>query len=158
MIMKFKIFLLVLGFVAAALPVLAFETYDNTRLGYSGGVPAGFDSFGEDTTGSGITFAKGQIVLSYWGEALREPSFAKALAASRGYAERDGWNIDFEVSTNHWGAFTGIMGKQRFYRRMILLCGGKDIASMTLQYSTLEAAKMRDLIAVLEAQFTQGDC
>ncbi len=139
------------------LPAWSDETYTNTKWGYSWAVPDGFESYGEDPTRSGATYVRGAIVLSYWGETLREPDLPAALAASKGYAERDGWNIDFEVTTNAWGAFTGNDGKKRFYRRMILLCDA-NVASMTVQYLAQDAAKIRPVIEMLEAAFHSEPC
>jgi len=153
--------LLIALFAVLASPAFAqsWGDYDNARFGYVGGIPPDFSGYGESQGREGETFdlaAKGQV-LSYWAEKL-DGDLATTLAASIGYAERDGWNISYRVETPTWGGFEGINGLDRFYRHMIALCDGQNYAVMTVQYSALHAAEMKPVVDRLVEGFAATGC
>lgn len=149
-------------FALLALPAFAqgWESYANARFGYQSSIPPGYSGYGESDNGDGQIFDNPGTVqsLALWGANMVEESFEAEVAASIGYAERDGFNITFQTITPEWATFSGVMGDQQFTRRMILLCDRASIASLTLQFSSREAADMKDVAQRMAQDFRAMGC
>jgi len=147
-------------FAMLASPALGQEwtSYANVRFGYEGAVPPGFTSYGESDNGDGATYASTAQALYYWGSNLLEDSFEAEVAASIGYAERDGAQITRKSIDAEGAVFTGVAREQMFYRRMIPLCDGKSIAAFTLNYWPRDATAMAPIIQRLMKSFRAVGC
>jgi hypothetical protein len=154
--------LLVLWFALLSLPAFAqgWESYGNARFGYQSAIPPGFSGYGESDNGDGQIFDNPGTMqsLALWGANMLEESFEAEVAASIGYAERDGFNISFQTITPEWATFSGVTGDRQFTRRMILLCDRQSTASFTLQFSGREAADMKDVAQRLAQEFRATGC
>jgi hypothetical protein len=145
-----------------ALPALAigWTSYGNGRFGYQSAIPPGFSGYGESDNGDGQIFDNPGTMqtLALWGANMAEENFEAEVSASIGYAERDGFNIFFQTVTPQWAVFTGVMGDRQFTRRMILLCDRMSTASMTLQFSSREAADIKETEQRLAQEFRATGC
>lgn len=145
-----------------ALPAFAqgWSSYENARFGYQSVIPPGHSGYGESDNGDGQIFDNPGTMqtLTLWGAAMVKESFEAEVAASIGYAERDGFNISFQTVTPEWATFSGMMGDRQFIRRMILLCDRVSTASFTLQFLSREAADMKDVAQRLAQDFRATGC
>ncbi|WP_108395579.1 hypothetical protein [Devosia submarina] len=153
---------LLVCFALLALPAFAigWSSYENGRFGYQSAIPPGFSGYGESENGDGRIYDRPGTMqtLSLWGAHMLAESFEAEVAASIGYAERDGFNISFQTVTPQWAVFSGVMGDRQFTRRMILLCDRMSTASMTLQFSSRDAADIRDIEQRLAQEFRTTGC
>lgn len=139
-------------------PVLATDwgRYDNARFGYTIDVPPGFEWGMEADNGDGRAFRGGATKLRVWGGNITEDSFEGAVAAAKGFAEADGWNISYEALTPSWASFSGAQGKRILYQRMIALCDGA-YAAFQLEYSAVDLGKLEPVVEQL-VQSLKGGC
>ena len=155
---------LVIIFCAAliALPAFAqgWDVYRSARFAYRSSIPPGYSGNGESDNGDGQVFDNPGTMqtLTVWGAYMLEESFEAEVAASIGYAEQDGFNISFQTVTPEWASFSGVMGDRQFIRRMILLCDRESTASFTLQFSSREAADIKDVAQRLAQDFRPLGC
>lgn len=155
-----RLLFLPLLLAAPALAAPDWSSYDNARYSYRGAVPPGFSGYGESDNGDGQIFdhQPTRQVLSYWGSMVPEDDFTAEVATAMANAEEQGWNIAYQAVTPDWATFTGIMGQQQFQTRMILLCDRISTASMTLQYTSAQAADIKPVLQELEAGLVATGC
>jgi hypothetical protein len=134
--------------------------YHNNRFGYESSIPPGFSGYGESDNGDGEIYDHPGTsqTLTFWGANLAEASFEAEVAASIGYAERDGFTITASVVTSRWAEFSGTNGERQFTRRMILLCDGASTASMTLQFTLPDAGRASEIMPRLAEDFIPAAC
>ncbi|RYG27429.1 MAG: hypothetical protein EON93_20585, partial [Burkholderiales bacterium] len=122
-----------------------WAAYENGRFGYETAIPPGFSGQGESDNGDGQTFDKPGTTqtLAAWGANMLEESFEAEVEASMGYAQSEGFNISFQTVTPEWATFSGIAGDRQFIRRIILLCDRQSTASISLQFSSRDAADIK---------------
>ena len=153
---------IVLCFAFLALPAFAqgWESYGNARFGYESSIPPDYSGYGESDNGDGQVFGNPGTMqsLALWGANMVEESFEAEVAASIGYAEHDGFNISFQTITPEWATFSGVMGDRQFTRRMILLCDRQSTASFNLQFSSQDAADIKDVSQRLLQDFRATGC
>ena len=144
--------------IALAAPALAagWESYGNSRFGYSIEVPPGFEWGKEADNGDGRSFRSGATKLLVWGGNITEDSFESAVAAAKELAIGDGWGITYEAVTPSWASFSGTQGQRVLYQRMVVLCGGQ-YAAFRLEYSAVDMARLDSVVSRL-VQSLKGGC
>lgn len=146
--MTSRVLALLLILLAPAALAAEWTRYVNPRFGAGADVPPEHRAAGPaEMAGDGRVFraGNGRSSVTVWGGPVSE-GFSREVRARIAADEAAGWTITYRSEALDWAAWTGARSGQIVHTRTILSCGGRQTASVRIQYPAMDAGQF-DAIA-----------